>query len=210
MKAHVGRRLLAVSLCAACVCGRVQSAPDVLNAEEAAPSVGADLSASGYANAEPASYAALSPEKATLTYAGQAFELAQSRPGERLSTDEYTLPGEKLGEWTQLVTVQRLAGTAPANPEQLVQFFRLRLKSEEATLDLLAETEKGRAFVVRFPARGTTEEQVMICLAFVDPTQRQVLNVVQYAVKPHRVGAQVAATQLRAWKERLVAQTLTR
>lgn len=160
-----------------------------------------------FAAPQPASVVA---DKPTLTYAGQTFELAQTRPGDRLATAEYTLAGEKLAEWTQLVTVQKVTGTQPANPEQLVQFFRLRLKPDEAKLDLLAETEKGRAFAVHFPAKGATEEQVMICLAFVDPAQRQVLNVVQYAVKPHRAGAEVAATQLRAWKDRLVAQTVVR
>ncbi len=147
--------------------------------------------------------------KACLTHAGQTFALAQSRPGDRLSTDEYTLPGETLGDWTQLITVQRITGSSPASPSHLLQFFRARLKADEAGLEVLAETERANAFAVRFPARGTSDEQVMLCLAFVDPARRQVLNVVQYAVKPHRTGTEIAATQLRAWRDRLVGQTVS-
>lgn len=137
----------------------------------------------------------------TIVHEGQTFELANSTSGKNVETDEYVVAGEKVADWTQLITVQRLALSQPTRIDEFLAYFKKRVSSEGASLDALKETRSAGVFAVRFPASERNEEQVMICLAFVEPTAPAVLNIVQYAIKPTRVPVAVVEMRVRSWRD---------
>lgn len=146
-------------------------------------------------------------DRKTIEHAGQTFELATSSARENVATDEYVLTGEKITQWSQLVTVQRLTLAKTTAADEFLAYFQKRLQAEEgSTAEVLKQSPKVSVFAVRFPKSERNDEQVMICLVLADPEQSNVLNIVQYALKPSRVPAQLAERQLRAWRDRFVAQ----
>jgi hypothetical protein len=141
-----------------------------------------------------------------IEHAGDVFGLANSTTAENVSTDEYTCEGEKLGTWTQLVTVQRVSLGKPAGTDDFVAYFKAKVAEDGASLDVLTKSRQATVFAVRFPQRGSDDEQVMMCLAFADRATVGVLNIVQYAVKPTRLPVGAVTMKLKAWRDRLMAQ----
>jgi hypothetical protein len=143
----------------------------------------------------------------TVVHDGQTFELASSSALKNVETDEYVLAGEKLAEWTQLVTVQRLTLGKPTTADEFVAYFQKRLESEAgATLEILKQAKPASVFVVRFPKSERNDEQVMLCLAFGDPDKSAVLNIIQYAIKPTRASVTLAEMRIKSWRNKLVHQ----
>lgn len=143
----------------------------------------------------------------SVEHDGQTFELANRTSARNVETDEYVVAGENLETWTQLVTVQRLTLMKPMPTEAFVGYFQKRLLDENgATLEVLKQAKTAAVFAVRFSPSDRNEEQVMVCLAFVDPTNPALLNVVQYAIKPTRLGVDVVESRLKSWRDKLLRQ----
>jgi hypothetical protein len=53
-------------------------------------------------------------------------------------------------------------------------------------------------FQVNYPHSDAQDAQTMICLAFPD-TKRACMNVIQYALKPNRLGGNLAELQTKSW-----------
>ncbi len=147
-----------------------------------------------------------SANRKTVEHDGQVFALAQSTTGKNVETDEYTLADEKIANWTQLVTVQRLLLAKPTDADAFVTYFRQRVTEDGASLDVLAPGKRASVFAVRFPKSDQNEEQVMICLAFVDAASPERLNIVQYAIKPMRCAVPTTAARLKSWRDKFIAQ----
>ncbi len=141
-----------------------------------------------------------------IVHDGQAFELASSTVGKNVETDEYVLAGEKIAKWTQLLTVQRLALAKPAAADEFLAYFRKRVGEDKATLDMLMDGRTASVFAVRFPKTEQNEEQVMICLAFVDSLNPARLNIVQYAIKPTRTPVAEVERHITSWRDKFVEQ----
>lgn len=153
------------------------------------------------------------PARRTVEHDGTTFELANSTASAAAETDEYVAQGEKLTDWTQLVTVQRLKLAKPQSAEEFVTYFQRKLQAEDgASLDVLHQGKSVCVFVVRFPQSDRNEEQMMICLAFVDSAESARLNVVQFAVKPARIAAPLVESRLKSWRDQFLrqAETLTK
>ncbi len=93
-------------------------------------------------------------DSATVVNCGtQSFNLAYHDEDPRSETDEYRLVGESSGEWTQLLTVQRLKPERAATPAQLMEF--LEAHRESAGWDpLVVEGQGSRACVFRAEIAG--------------------------------------------------------
>lgn len=142
-----------------------------------------------------------------MEHDGQAFALANSTTTDHVQTDEYVVSGEKIADWSQLVTVQRLTLAQPTPADEFVAYFRKRVEAEDgATLEILQQAKSASVFAVRFPKSERNDEQMMICLAFVDRGTPKLLNIVQYALKPGRVSADLAAMRLQSWRDKFLAQ----
>lgn len=86
-------------------------------------------------------------------------------------------------------------------------YFQKRLQEESgASLEVLKQTKSAAVFAVRFPPSDRNEEQVMVCLAFGDPTNAAAFNVVQYAIKPTRLGVDLVEAHLKSWRDKLLRQ----
>lgn len=149
------------------------------------------------------------PTPKPIVHDGETFDLANSIATKSVQTDEYTIAGEKLGQWSQLITVQRLTLEQPAAVDAFVDYFRTRIVEDGATLDVLSGTKAAAVFAVRFPKSDRNDEQVMICLAFVDPVDPEVLNLVQYAIKPTKCPVDITAARIKSWRDRFLAQAHT-
>ena len=160
------------------------------------------------APAEPAPASPTAQDSAVkkIEHDGQIFELANSTIGQNVQTDEYILAGEKLADWTQLITVQRLSVAKTATAEGFVTYFRQKVESDGASLDVLTHNKAACVFAVRFPKSDRNDEQVMICLAFTDPTNAGTLNIVQYAIKPLRSPVSTTAAHIKSWRDRFLRQ----
>lgn len=156
--------------------------------------------------AEPAHEVASLPPTKPIVHEGETFELASSSATRSVETHEYTTSGEKLGEWTQLVTVQRVTREKPTSADAFVAYFKKRVAEDGATLDVLSATKSAAVFAVRFPKSDRNDEQVMICLAFADPNRPERLNIVQYAIKPTKCAVDLAATRIKSWRDKFLAQ----
>lgn len=138
---------------------------------------------------------------------GQTFELANRASSNNLETDEFVVAGETLGNWTQLVTVQRLTLPKPMSTQEFVTYFQKRLQDENgASLEVLKQAKSASVFVVRFPQSDRNDEQVMICLAFAEAAHPVLLNVVQYAIKPTRVSVDLVEARIKSWRNKFVRQ----
>ena len=157
-------------------------------------------------NTTPSESPVTSPERPSIQHAGQTFTFARTSGGRGVDTDEYTLADEKLSDWTQLVTVQRLTIAQASSAGAFVTFFQKRVAEEGASFDVLTQDAKAAVFAVRFPASNANEEQVMICLAFSEPAAGARLNVLQFAIKPSRCPVALATQQIKAWKDRFLEQ----
>lgn len=142
----------------------------------------------------------------TVEHDGQVFALAQRTTGKNVETDEYTLADEKIANWTQLVTVQRLLLAQPTDADAFVAYFRQRVTEDGATLDVLTPGKRASVFAVRFPKSDQNEEQVMICFAFIDAASPERLNIVQYAIKPMRCAVATTAARLKSWRDKFMVQ----
>jgi hypothetical protein len=158
------------------------------------------------ASASTVGTAAPKPARSSIIHDGQTFDLANSTATKLVETDEYTTGGEKLGEWTQLVTVQRVTLDKPASPDAFVSYFKKRVAEDGATLEVLAGTKGACVFAVRFPNSDRNDEQVMICLAFADAGRPELLDIVQYAIKPTKCPVDVAAARIKSWRDKFLAQ----
>jgi hypothetical protein len=145
----------------------------------------------------------------TIEHDGQVFELANSTSRNNVATDEYVVAGEKITEWTQLITVQRLTLAKPTRTDEFLAYFRKQMQAEDgSSLEILKQGELASVFAVRFPKSVRNDEQVMICLAFTDSANAAVLNIVQYALKPTRVSIDLAEMRIRSWRDKFVAQAV--
>jgi len=144
--------------------------------------------------------------KCTIVHDNQTFELANSTATKTVETDEYTASGEKLGEWTQLVTVQRLRLGGPATAASFVDYFKQKVAEDGASLEVLSPGKVASVFAVRFPKSDRNDEQVMICLAFSDAAKPELMNIVQYAIKPARCSVAEVASRIKSWRDKFVAQ----
>ena len=155
--------------------------------------------------------AALSaPEAKRITLNGQTFELANSTNGENIATEEYVLSGEKLATWTQLVTVQRITLAKPSSPDEFATYFQKKISQENgARLDLLQQGRTACVFSTYFAKSDQNEEQMMVCLVFSEVKTPQVLNLIQYAIKPNQLAQSVVEMQLKAWKTQFSQQALS-
>jgi hypothetical protein len=143
----------------------------------------------------------------TVEHNGQTFELVNSLKEERVETDEYVIVGEKLGEWTQLLTVQRLTVEKPATAEEFAAYFQKKVQQEGgASLQVIHQARAAAVFAARFPKSDSNEEQIIECLAFCDPKKPNVISLIQYAVKPHRIAQDVVELQLKSWQAKFVQQ----
>jgi hypothetical protein len=143
----------------------------------------------------------------TVEHDGQIFELATSTTRNNVATDEYVIGGEKIAEWTQLVTVQRLTLAKATATDEFLAYFQKRVQAEAgSSLEILKQAKAASVFAVRFPRSERNDEQVMICLAFVDSAEPTVLNIVQYALKPSRVPIDVAEPRIRSWRDKFITQ----
>ena len=140
----------------------------------------------------------------TIEYDSETFTLANSARNESVETDEYTVSGEKISNWTQLVTLQRLTVAKPTDTEAFVDFFRQRMGEDGASLDVLSHRKAASVFAVRFPKSEQNDEQVMICLAFVATGKPSELNIVQYAIKPTRCPLDVTSARIKGWRDRFL------
>lgn len=156
--------------------------------------------------AAPSAVGGSSASSKTIEYDGQTFTLANSARNESVETDEYAVSGEKISNWTQLVTVQRLTLAKPTDTEAFVAFFKQRVGDDGASLDVLSHSKVASVFAVRFPKSEQNDEQVMICLAFLETAKPAALNIVQYAIKPTRCPLDVTTTRIKRWRDRFVAQ----
>jgi len=149
------------------------------------------------------------PEPKKITLNGQTFELANSVTGENIATEEYVLAGEKLAAWTQLITVQRITLAKPGSPDEFVSFFQKKISQEPgARLDLLQQGRAACVFSAFFAKSDQNDEQMMVCLVFADPKTPQVLNLIQYGIKPNKLARSVVELQLKAWKAQFTQQAL--
>lgn len=137
---------------------------------------------------------------------GQAFQLASSTSTSAVDTDEYVLAGEKLADWTQLLTVQRLKLAQAAGTDEFLAYFRKRVAADGASVDVLKQSPAVSVFAVRFPKSERNDEQVMICLAFCEPARPAALNIVQYAIKPARAAVAVVEMRIRTWRDRFLRE----
>jgi hypothetical protein len=175
--------------------------PALVHAEDALPLSAPPSARGALADAAPGG----SPK--TVEHEGQTFELASSTTRNNVTTDEYVVSGEKIADWTQLVTVQRLALSKATATDEFLAFFQKRVQAEAgSSLEILKQTKAAGVFTVRFPKSERNDEQVMICLAFVDSTEPAVLNIVQYALKPSRVPVDVAEPRIRSWRDKFITQ----
>jgi hypothetical protein len=143
----------------------------------------------------------------TVEHDGQVFELANSTSRNNAATDEYIVAGEKITDWTQLITVQRLTLAKPTRTDEFLAYFRKQMQTEDgSSLEILKQAEAASVFAVRFPKSDRNDEQVMICLAFTDGGNAAVLNIVQYALKPTRVSVDLAEMRIRSWRDKFLAQ----
>ncbi len=143
----------------------------------------------------------------TVEHDGQAFELANTTVGKNVETDEYVVAGEKIGDWTQLLTVQRLTLAKPTPTDEFLAYFQKKVQTEDGgTLEVLKQHKGASVFAVRFPKSERNEEQVMICLAFTDAANAPVLNIVQYAIKPTRASVDLVAMRIKSWRDKFVQQ----
>jgi hypothetical protein len=143
----------------------------------------------------------------TFEHDGQTFELANSTTAKNVETDEYVVAGEKIADWSQVVTVQRLTMAQPTPSDEFLAYFQKRLNGEDgANLEILRQAKRASIFTVRFPKSEQNEEQIMICLAFADPAKPSVLNIVQYALKPSRVSANLAEMRMKSWRDKFLTQ----
>lgn len=198
--------LAAVGWAFALVClARGQNAEIPIDRDNAVAPVTTSAAASAPAN-DQRSEGGSSPT--AFEHDGQSFVLANSSTGKNCETDEYALAGEKLGEWTQLLTVQRLTLAKAAGTDEFLAYFQRRVTADGASLEILNQAKAASVFAVRFPRSERNDEQVMVCLAFVDRAKPAVLNVVQYAIKPHRIAMPVVEMRLRSWRDKFVAQAL--
>lgn len=167
--------------------------------------VGLAATSAGVA-AEPVAAAPTAAEASTapIEYDGQTFALANTARNECVETDEYTVAGEKISSWTQLVTVQRLTLAKPTDAEAFVGFFKQQVGQDGATLEVLAHSPIASVFAVRFPKSDRNDEQVMICLAFTKPGTATELNIVQYAIKPTRLPVELTAARIKAWRDKFL------
>lgn len=142
----------------------------------------------------------------TVEHDGQTFELTRSTADQAVRTDEYVVAGEKIADWTQLVTVQRLTRAMPARIDAFLAYFRKRVTEDGATFEVLKEAKTAGVFVVRFPKSERNEEQVMICLALAGGSSTPHLDIVQYAIKPTRLPVEVVEMRIRSWRDQFLAQ----
>lgn len=169
----------------------------LLRAQEAAPSP----------SPKPADLAdAPATDRRTVEHDGQVFSLASSTAIRNVATDEYTVAGEKIAAWTQLVTVQRLTLSQATDADAFVAYFKQRIADDGATLDVLSPGRTASVFSVRFPKSERNEEQVMVCLVMADPAEPCRLHIVQYAIKPLRFPIETTAARLKSWRDKFVAQ----
>jgi len=154
--------------------------------------------------------AAPAPEAKRITLNGQTFELANSTNGENIATEEYVLSGEKLATWTQLVTVQRITLAKPSSPDEFAAYFQKKISQESgARLDLLQQGRAACVFSTYFAKSDQNDEQMMVCLVFSEVKTPQVLNLIQYAIKPNQLAQSVVEMQLKAWKAQFSQQALS-
>jgi uncharacterized protein YmfQ (DUF2313 family) len=158
---------------------------------------------------EPPAQASVAPDgpaHRTVEHDGQTFELVRSTADQAVRTDEYVVAGEKIADWTQLVTVQRLTRAMPARIDAFLAYFRKRVTEDGATFEVLKEAKTAGVFVVRFPKSERNEEQVMICLALAGGDTIPHMDIVQYAIKPTRLPVDVVEMRIRSWKDQFLAQ----
>jgi hypothetical protein len=141
-----------------------------------------------------------------IEHDGQVFQLANATVAKNVETDEYVPEAEKITDWTQLITVQRLALAQSAGTDDFLAYFQKRVTQDGASVDVLKQAKLASVFAVRFPPSERNEEQVMICLAFVEPARPTLLNIVQYAIKPHRASVGVVEMRIRSWRDKFVRQ----
>lgn len=149
--------------------------------------------------------AVLPDETRAISHNGQTFLLASSTKGPNVETEEYLLRGEKLAEWSQLLTMQRLTLENPSTPDEFAAYFQKRVNQEGgARLELIQQSKAAAVFAVHFAKSEQNEEQVMVCLVLADKGGS--LNLVQFAIKPARLMPEVVAAQLKSWKTKFTQQ----
>jgi hypothetical protein len=141
-----------------------------------------------------------------FTHGDKTFELVNRTATATVETDEYAAAGESLSNWTELVTVQRLTLAKPAGSDAFAAFFKKRIGEEGGSLEVLAQSHAASVFSVRFPRSERNDEQVMVCLAFVDRQTPTRMNIVQYALKPARFEVPVIAERLKSWRDQFARQ----
>ncbi|HVU35291.1 MAG TPA: hypothetical protein VHE61_17780 [Opitutaceae bacterium] len=162
-------------------------------------------------SSEPAASSASGvPPRATVVHDGQTFALANRAASPNVETDEYVADGETLGNWTQLLTVQRIALPKPATAAEFATYFQTRIRDEKgASFDIVKSGRTASVFAVRFPKSERNDEQVMICLAFPDEAKPTRFNVVQFALKPSRIPLNAAEVRIKSWRDTFLHQTDT-
>ena len=143
-----------------------------------------------------------SPEKSrSIVVNGQTFNLVNSKVDGLVTTYEYAISGERYEDWTQLLTHQIINLATPVTAEQFSSFFERKLKETDpkASMEILQTYSKAIVFQVQFPRTEAQDDQIMVCLAFANPKRAQ-MNVIQYALKPNRLAANLAELQLKSWQ----------
>lgn len=131
---------------------------------------------------------------------GQVFTLANNSASGLVSTFEYTLAGEQYSEWTQLLTHQVIALANPVTAEEFVAYFQRKVRESDpgTAFEVVRQSPRAAVFQVVFPRTQVQDEQIMLCLCFPDP-HRAEMNVVQYALRPNKLSANLVQLQVKSW-----------
>ncbi|MFA5264386.1 MAG: hypothetical protein WC378_11210 [Opitutaceae bacterium] len=142
-----------------------------------------------------------------IAHLGQVFILAQHREDKTVETDEYLPKGETLGDWSQLLTVQRLRLPRASSPDEMIAHLSKRVSKDPGSRFLVVRQGRhASVFSASLPPVDGAREQRLVGIVCMDTSKPGVMDVLQFALAPSRVDAGVADMILDSWKLKFVKQ----
>ncbi len=147
------------------------------------------------------------PAREEISHLGQTFVLARHQEDRSVETDEYLPNGETLGNWSQLLTVQRLRLSRDSSPGELIAHLEKRIASDRrSSLETVRQGRNAAVLSARLPGSGEIGEQWLIGIIYMDTVGGGSMNVLQFALVPDRLDEGKAEMTLDAWRQKFLRQ----
>jgi len=147
--------------------------------------------------------------KRTFEHNGHVYVLVFSNATEEVDTEEYVMEGETPGQWTQMISYQRIRLASAIGADQYVISLQRYFDQNKsvAHAKVVQQGKTATVFGVQYDKTSDRDLQLTIALAFFpnakDPS---LLHLIQFTLKPAKVTSGEIENLIRSWQGRFQSE----